>query len=305
MEKIVETHNLFIDTSTANKESNSRGDDFQLHLNTQSVDADRNQFIRLTLNDFSMYKTWTDVNDNNRAIIIDDGTGDRKLALTKQNYETLYDLALNFANLIGTDIITNTAAASFTVTGLTPGATTGINGTADNIIRFTINTNIAHGLTQYLIQLFEEEGDAWALLGGNRIYGTTPSTENSLKVTIATTAITFECLYPAQRSTTSHIYLRTSLTTGSSETASLAQETDIDIAPEVSYSNILARIPVNTEFCTYTSNTGREYYLDLHQKHLNNIKLSLTDQHSRRIGRRPASFSSKTAAGRRPMRRLC
>ena len=233
MEKIVETHNLFIDTSTANKESNSRGDDFQLHLNTQSVDADRNQFIRLTLNDFSMYKTWTDVNDNNKTIIIDDGTGDRKVALTKQNYETLYDLALNFANLIGTDIITNSSAASFTITGLTPAATTGINGTADNIIRFTINTNIAHGLTQYLIQLFEEEGDSFALLGGNRIYGSTPSTENSLK----------------------------------------------------------------TEFCTYTSNTGREYYLDLHQKHLNNIKLSLTDQHSRRIGRRPASFSSKTASG--------
>jgi hypothetical protein len=148
-----------------------------------------------------------------------------------------------------------------------------------------------------LIQLFEEEGDAWALLGGNRIYGSTPSTENSLKTTITTTAIKFECLYPAQRSTTSHIYLRTSLTTGSSETASLGQETDIDTAPEVSYSNVLARIPVNTEFCTYTSNTGREYYLDLHQKHLNNIKLSLTDQHSRRIGRRPASFSSKTASG--------
>ena len=56
-DKILETHALFIDTSAANKESLSRGDDFELHLNTQSIDADMGQFIRITLNEFSMYKT--------------------------------------------------------------------------------------------------------------------------------------------------------------------------------------------------------------------------------------------------------
>ena len=62
MERVIDTHNIFIDTSCANKESSTNGDDFQLHLNTQSIDADRGQFIRLTLNDFTCYKTWTNIN---------------------------------------------------------------------------------------------------------------------------------------------------------------------------------------------------------------------------------------------------
>jgi hypothetical protein len=91
--------------------------------------------------------------------------------------------------------------------------------------------------------------------------------------------------------------LRTGLTTGGSETASLAQETDVQNAPEMSYSSILARIPVNSEFCVYEPNIERSYFLDLHQRHLNNIRFYLTDHKNRRIGRRPASANTKTAAG--------
>tara|TARA_R110001606_G_scaffold96663_1_gene213957 strand:+ start:280 stop:447 length:168 start_codon:yes stop_codon:yes gene_type:complete len=53
-DKVLNTHALFIDTSAADKESLSKGDDFQLHLNTQSIDADRGQFIRVSLNEFAM-----------------------------------------------------------------------------------------------------------------------------------------------------------------------------------------------------------------------------------------------------------
>ena len=53
MEKIVSTHNIFLDSNMANKESRSRGDDFEVHLNTQAIDAVPGQFIRLTLNDFN------------------------------------------------------------------------------------------------------------------------------------------------------------------------------------------------------------------------------------------------------------
>lgn len=308
-ERILETHNIFIDTSSANKESGSRGDDFQLHLNTQSVDASRNQFIRLTLNDFSMYKTFTDVNDNNRVFTTKTTNGTPatrtfKAALPKKNYDTIFEIASAFSNIIGKEILTSTsgAATAVIISDLTPDATTSINGTTDNIIRFSITTqnggiDVAHGLTRFLIQFEEEEGDIFALLGGNRLYEDSEVLSSILVDLTSANVIHFKCLYPAQRSTTSHIYLRTSLTTGASETASLGQEKNIELAQEVSYSNILAKIPVNTEFCTFSSNTGKEYYVDLHQKHLNNIKLYLTDQHNRRIGRRPASSGLKTASG--------
>ena len=307
-DKVLDTHSLFIDTSAANKESLSKGDDFELHLNTQSIDADRGQFIRLTLNEFAMYKTFTNVNSNNSAFVTvsDSGTVTTgKHSLTHQNYDTIHDIATDFANKVGAIVVadsTNASVNGFVVSNLKPDATTGINGTTDNIISFRITTqatgvDAAHGLSSFLIQFFEEEGDTFALLGGNRIYGSTPSAENSLTTVILTNTLDFTCFYPAQRSTTSHIYLRTALTTGSSETASLSQETNIEGAPEMSYSSILGRIPVNSEFCIYEPSHDRCYFLDLHQKHLNNIRFFITDHKNRRIGRRPASSQKKTAAG--------
>ena len=306
-DKVLNTHALFIDTSAADKESLSKGDDFQLHLNTQSIDADRGQFIRVSLNEFAMYKTFTNVNANNSAFIVDNSaTAAQKVSLDHQNYDTIYEIATNFSDKLGAVMLadsTNATANNFLVSDLAPGNTTGINGTTDNIISFKIqlrnvsNVVINHNFTTFLVQMFEEEGDAFALLGGNRIYGSTPSTQNSITVSVDSSSITFQCLYPAQRSTTSHIYLRTSMTTGSSETASLTQDTGIDVAPEVSYSSILARIPVNSEFCVYEPNSDRCYFLDLHQKHLNNIRFYLTDHKNRRIGRRPANTGNKTAAG--------
>ena len=304
-DKVLDTHALFIDTSAANKESLSKGDDFELHLNTQSIDADRGQFIRLTLNEFAMYKTFTNVNSNNSTFVTVSDAGTNKDSLTHQNYDTIHDIATEFANKVGDIVVgdsTNPSVNGFVVSQLTPDATTGINGTTDNIISFTITTTAAgvaaaHGLTSFLIQFFEEEGDTFALLGGNRIYGSTPSAQNSLTTIILTNTLNFTCFYPAQRSTTSHIYLRTALTTGSSETASLSQETNIGGAPEMSYSSILGRIPVNSEFCIYEPSHDRCYFLDLHQKHLNNIRFFITDHKNRRIGRRPASSQKKTASG--------
>ena len=304
-EKIVETHNLFIDTSCANKESQSRGDNFQLHLNTQSIDASQGQFIRVSLNDFCMYKNFTDVNLNNFEFNVQDDVGLAKLGLTKQNYETIYDLATDFATQIGNHIINVVGAVNaFTLTNVTPSSTASIAGTADNIIRFTLTTlsgttPITHGLTFFSVQFPEEQGECYELLGGNRLYGDAGSIlpgVNSIKTTIGLFSITFECLYPAQRNTTSHIYLRTSLTSGSAETASLTQQTDIENASEVQYSNILAKIPVNTEFCVYKANVDREFFVDLYQNHLNNIRFYITDEHNRPLGRR-ANSSLKTATG--------
>ena len=84
-EKIVSTHALFIDTASANKESLSRGDDFQLHLNTQSIDVETGQFIRITLNEFCMYKTFTNVNNNNSTFVIKNSVAENKVNLSNKN----------------------------------------------------------------------------------------------------------------------------------------------------------------------------------------------------------------------------
>ena len=309
-EKVISTHNIFIDTAKALDESGSKGDDFQLHLNTQSVDADRGQFIRLTLNQFSMMKTFTDVNDNNKAFYVysvgGTGTNAQEAALDEQNYRTIHDLGTNFATKLGSILLSEVAsAASSTVVSVSPSNLAGINGTTDNIITVVINfqngagATLNHGLTTLNVLFYESEGDIYSLLGGDSVKKSDPiAITSSISVDLTNAQnITFTCLYPAQRFTEPYLYLRTSLTTQSTETASLVKEDNVNEISEAQVSNILAKIPVNTEICVFTSNTGREYFIDLHQKHLNNIRFYLTDSRNRRIGRRPASGNLNTASG--------
>ena len=306
-ERLVRTHNIFIDTAKARVESRTNGDDFALHLNTMAVDAEQNEFIRLTLNNVAMVKSWTDVNNNNNGLEIGiNDAFDGYAYLTKQNYKSVSDLASDFATTIGNYVVTNYAPASFTVSNLAPATTTSINGTSDNIISFDIEFDVDHTITTNL-QIFgiEAGGESAILLGGDmyekdeataKITDTGDSTSSFNCSVLGSKKIRVQGLYPAQRFTEPYVYLRTSLPTSATETASI---TDVQAGkfPEANSSNILAKIPVNTEMVVFNSQTGKEFFLDLRQKHLNNIQLYLTDSKNRRLGRLPTNSTLKTAAG--------
>lgn len=305
-ERLVRTHNIFIDTAKARVESRTKGDDFALHLNTMAVDAEAGEFIRLTLNNFAMVKSWTDVNNNNNTYYVAvDGAYVSVPTITNQNYKSVSDLASNFATSLGNAIVALYTPTSFTVNNLAPASTTTINGTSDDIISFDLVFDAGHTVITKL-QLFcieSQRGDSAYLLGGDMyskdeadalLTGTTSSFNCSV---INATTLRVQALYPAQRFTEPYVYLRTSLPTSATETASIAREENVNEIGEANSSNILAKIPVNTEMVVFNSQTGREYFLDLKQKHLNNIQLYLTDSKNRRLGRRPDQGHLNTATG--------
>ena len=51
------------------------------------------------------------------------------------------------------------------------------------------------------------------------------------------------------------------------------------------------------EWVQYTAQTGREFFLDIHQKQLNHIRLKLTDAKNRPIGRSTSSANQNTVTG--------
>jgi hypothetical protein len=61
-------------------------------------------------------------------------------------------------------------------------------------------------------------------------------------------------------------------------------------------SDIIGRIPVDTEFCQYDAGTGRECFVNVQQKVLGNIRFRLTDNHNHPLGRTSHS-QSQTASG--------
>lgn len=309
-EVVVDSHNIFIDTDRGIPGSGAlKGDKYEIDLNSEGISLDEGQYLRLTLNEFCMYKNWTNVNDNNmisRLVVSDATRTDSilKVQMDTLNYEFINDIAVNFSSKVKEQLDAFTTQTG-TIANITPDATTGINGTTDNIISFTYTItglSATLGITKLIGQCPEVEGDAYALLGANRLRDenddattgyTIITTETGTTPNIEFVA-TFTMFYPAQRNTTSNIYLRTSLNTKGSETASLNDEATPQGRSQVIQSNILGKIPVNSEFCVFTSNTGREYFIDIPQKHLTHFRLYLTDEHNRQIGRRPTATNANT-----------
>ena len=100
-ENIVNTYNLFIDTSRGHS-ADSQGDNFNLNLGHAGIVCEAGQYHRMTLNNFSMHKTFTDINETNNkfTVRVNSNAGSANGTLTKRNNTTLNALADDFATQI-------------------------------------------------------------------------------------------------------------------------------------------------------------------------------------------------------------
>ena len=297
MEQITSSYNLFVDTSTGHN-SQSKGDDYMVNLQDAGVHAGEGEHIRMSLSNFSMAKNFTDVNDTNNEFILSmqnsnpaHGINGAIVKLDNRNYSSVTDLATNFADKIGAQML---AAGQ----GFTLNAHTGMETiTNDNIITFTINTTAAHGYTSGVILFNSDISDSYALLGGNRWKTADPITpQGSVTVTIPSiTSVKVTCHYPAQRSTMPFVYIRApGVLNTNIETQGLRNPND-NHNSDVAHSNILGRAVVESqEWIQFTAQSERDFFIDIHQKQLNVLRLQLTDSKNRLIGRRD---HSNTATG--------
>ena len=293
MEQITSSYNLFIDSSMGHN-SQSKGDDYLVNLQDAhpGVNAGEGEHIRMSLSNFSMAKNFTDVNDNNnRFYMYVDRSGvgpvEGIFHLDKRNYATVTDLAQNFAKQIGDAFINQiTNVTAYTVSNLE-------SIENDKIITFVITTNVSHTMVASgaHIQFNSSESDSYMLLGGDR-----DPTLSSVTIEVPT-ATTFKvtCLYPAQKSTTPFIYIRApGLLNTNIETRGLRHPADSHNS-DVAHSDILGRAVVESnDWIQFTAQSERDFFLDIHQKQLNVLRLRLTDSKNRLIGR---SQGGNTASG--------
>jgi hypothetical protein len=155
----VETVFVHVDTSKSLDTINfNKGDNYTMGLD-KKITCCEGQKIKATLQEFSMHKTWADVNTTNNTFrlsyqhVLAGGGPHNNIAVSipQQNYKTIRDLGQAFSDAIGRTVTTASAAitgwqttvetASATVSDLphlTPRAGTTISGTTDNIITFRV-----------------------------------------------------------------------------------------------------------------------------------------------------------------------
>lgn len=309
METITSSYNLFVDSSRSHT-AGSKGDDFLVNLQDAGVHAGDGEHIRLNLENFSMAKNFSDVNDTNNHIRVRatvDGTTfspNQDINLTKRNNKSVSDLATDFKNKMIAALNAMTNFGTVTLKNNTTVNPSSATVSTDNIIQFTLSYdgNQLTNTAKVYVQMFANESDSYQLLGGDRIEGdiSATSTETSIKVDISTSVkeIAFTCRYPAQRSTMPFIYVRApGVLNTNIETKGLKNYAD-DHKSDTAHSDILGRVVVeSSEWVQYTAQTGREFFLDIHQKQLNFLRLKLTDSRNRPIGRKTET-NTATGSGR-------
>ena len=287
--EIVNAFNIYIDTERC-LNSTSDGDSINLTLNHVPITCSDNQFIRMSLQNFSAYKSFTNINPNNNMIrITHDGATpqtDKALYLPPANYGSLNDLAKSLADLIG-----NQLASDLVLTYTVPSATLlpPQAGTSDNIISFTLKFSGNHGLSTLLIRTLIDDGDSFEILGTNRIREDdgTPAWHllNSVNLDLSVLdEVTVNCLYNAQLSSQQNVYLKTDINSTSIQTESFVSgNNDTNGGSKISSSQILGRMIVDNDFINFNTSSSDEYCINLSTKIINHMRLFITDSHGRKI----------------------
>tara|TARA_R110001632_G_C11285540_1_gene412334 strand:- start:26 stop:1153 length:1128 start_codon:yes stop_codon:yes gene_type:complete len=289
--EVVSSFNLFIDTER-NLDATSTGDSIMLSLNQTPITCADNQYLRLTLQSFSMYKSFTNINTNNNKfrIVTAGGTvSNNLLYLPPADYATRFSLANAIAQTIVTSLAATLGATpTFPLAGA--GALTPAQGgtVSNNIISFKMVFAAPHGLTSLLLRTEVSEGDAFEVFGSDRIRADdgTPAWAllNSIETVITANEIQFNFPYNCQLSSQQNVYLRTDINNTNIETSSYAaQNTDTRGSSSMASSRLLARMIIDNDFVNFTTGTQMEYFVALTTRQITHLRLYITDSHGRNI----------------------
>jgi len=284
--QVVQSYNLFIDTER-NLSADSTGDNVYLPLGQTPITCGTNQYIKLTLNEFSMEKSFHDVNSLNNTIIVRDGAGEQQLVLPPANYSSSYKLfsdtdgfitpvqtVLN--NLVGGGITT-------TVTLISP------TGSSNNdlILQFTALYSAPHGYTLATAPIFQcyvADGKSYMLLGGKRVVDPADTSTPSLTTTLGdatgantTTTLTFTGFYNCNYFTSSHAYIRINEQNNNIGTSSL-QSPKVDTQQtQMSNTKVLGMIPIDSGYIRYVAQSDNVFYAEIQAKQISQLQIQITD----------------------------
>lgn len=286
MAKVSSSFNMFIDTER-NISQDSTGDSVQLPLSQTPISAGPNQFIRLNLLEFSMPKSFHDINALNNTFTIRDGGGNQTVVLPPSNYNSS---AKVFASVAGFQTPILTALTALQGGGLSPTISiiTPLSaGNNNNILQFVVDYGAAHGYnagTAPKIQAYVSQGKAYNILGGKRIVDDADSTSASLTTTLgdeagAATAnkLTFTAFYTSHYHSSSHVFIRINEQNANIGTSSL-ESIKVDTQRTLMTSTkVLGMVPIDTEYIRYVAQTDNVFFTDVLSKSLAQLRIEITD----------------------------
>ena len=297
MNKVVKSFNIFVDTDRGRHTGICTADNYELNLSRVNIEAGKNQHIRLTVQNFSMFKNFTNVNQNNNKF---------RLVAIATNGIPILDEIVELPTKDYDDRTALAIAVSLAIRGrldTIQGVTTSNGNNANNPIvndtkQISILINLAanHGLSQIFVLSPDTANGALndnaSLLGNKKgndenLVVPNPMDQNTLvqltdegaTSTVLNDQFALQLPFPCQLQTEQFVYLRTNLGNSNLETSSLGRVTSP--ITDAHHSDILGRFTIaSQDFVQFDSPNNNEYFIDLKQNHLQGIKLRLTNSHN-------------------------
>ncbi len=219
MTAVVKTKLLFLDSDSV-AQNDGIGSSFQIQVPSGQITAGDGQFLRVSLQNFSMLKNFYNVNEHNNAWVVTSknnvGPANEKvIAAKRQNYAKYFDIVQSIGDIntdigIPTDPPTVDPNANLVAylntyqpvgiwslddTDIQPGSTINSLSTSDRIMSLTVRCDTPHNLVagDLVIQcrnhdtvteaLYQKNfSDSYELFGGRRITDNTDLTTSSFKI---------------------------------------------------------------------------------------------------------------------------
>jgi hypothetical protein len=297
--------NLFVDSERSSilGHGQSKGDDVHIHMEGNSVEAGDGEIIRVCASQFTMFNNLYHIDDTNNTIrvLLSDTATPFHMHLTCRNHKDYTSLVTDFATVLAAELKAKQSTVhKFHVDEGLIHPSESVGSAATRLLSFTLhaqdtgNGPVNHGLDGIIIQCMGDEGDSYAVLGGERIDKST-SVVSSFHITAATSTITVQGYFPMQRMSDPYVYVRCENTSNNLEQSVLSSGGGSSSADVVN-SNILLKASRDVEFIAHSAQNGNEFFLNLQQRRLSHLRLFLTDSKGRRLGR---MTHGGTAAGRR------
>ena len=306
---VISSRNVYIDSDRGVQ---GDGKHFTLHFPSNAFTVGDGQMMRVTLQSFSMYKNFYNVNDTNRHFKVVVGNTTVAGALTAKDYKDYGAIATDFAEQLraalhsafNTEDSTNYAALSIFANSVEPAADVvpGDTSTRKFSVSYiaTRNDGSAYDMstlfsTSTIKVLFEQDvatggtsfQDTHELLGGK--VSTPGATVGGLQIAFQNSSGTNDKLvitgyYPMQRSTMEHVYLRSTLITDNYQNHHFDSSLTLHDS-HLTSSDILAKLAVYDEFVVYSdmNSSGTGFFVNLPNKSLTSATFRLTDDKDRTL----------------------
>ena len=268
---------------------------FKICFTSTPLTCGNNQINKISLLQFNAHKNWYVVNKFNSKFVVRAVKGGvEKIAvgnIPHQDYASIGDVATAFSNALKTILATadfQNGAVTFSATDQIPLDGVGVGETTKRSYKNKLTSSGTLLLSNIRVQFPQfrnpaddtDFNDSYILMGGKRITDSTDTATSSLKVTIASNDMTFQGAFPMVLHTQPYIYLSLMLGNDNLQTANLGNE-HAAIDEHVTSSSLLAKIPIQDEYCSIQLDTSTPFFMTTSQRTVTELLFQALDSHGR------------------------